>query len=265
MGHVTLVGAGPGHPDYLTLRGLREIDAADVIVYDALIDDSFKTLFPASAELFFVGKRCGQHYQTQEQINQLLVMQALQGNRIVRLKGGDPFLFGRGGEEWLALTEAGVSVSVIPGVSSLNAAAALASIPLTHREVSGKVMFIECHAGNLTRQDWEGIARFDGTLVLFMAKKTITDVACRILEYKGRDGTPVALIENASLPSQTITLSTLQALANYSGSPWKTDGPGLVYIGNVVGLLQSSPNIPLRIQWLDHSATFSYGGTHHDF
>jgi len=246
-GTVTLVGAGPGHPDYLTLKGLRALESADVIVYDALIDASFKFLFPKSAKLFFVGKRCDRHYRTQKQINQLLVAQASQGKHVVRLKGGDPFLYGRGGEEWFALTLAGIPVEVVPGVSTLNAAGGLTGIPLTHRGVANKVMFLECHTQSLPEHDWQHIAAFDGTLVLFMAKQTIRDVAGILLAYGAAGSQSVALIENASLPDQVLTFSTLKALAEQIETPWKTSGPGLVYIGKVVDLLPTQNLSALRM------------------
>lgn len=234
-GHVTLVGAGPGHPDYLTLKGLRALETADVVVYDALLDTSFPSLFPPSAQSFYVGKRCGKHYSSQAEINALLIEQARLGHHVARLKGGDPYVFGRGGEEVLALRQAGIEVSVVPGVSSLNGVGALASIPLTHRGISRKVMFLECHAATLYQQPWDELARFDGTLVLFMSTKTIGTICGLLIDHGMGGQIPLALVENASFPTETVTLSSVGAVARGGLKP-KTTGPGLIYIGEVVGL-----------------------------
>ncbi len=238
-GTVILVGAGPGHPDYLTVRGLRELQAADVIVYDALLDQSFKFLFPKKAEKIFAGKRAGKHKLTQDQINALLIQKARQGKRVVRLKGGDPLLYGRGGEEWLTLAEAGIRVEVVPGVSALGAAGGLSGIPLTHRGVANAVMVLECHRESLESFDWQKVAgfveSFDGTLAIFMGTRVIQEIARRLLENGANQNHAVALVENGSMINQAVSLSTLGEVAE-RGLPARTGGPGIIYIGETVHL-----------------------------
>lgn len=234
-GKVSLVGAGPGHPDYLTLKGLRVLQAADVVVHDALLDKSFSELFPKEAQILFVGKRAGKHSIKQPDLNALLIDLAWQGKQVVRLKGGDPFVFGRGGEEWLALSQAGVTVEVVPGVSALSAVAACGGLPLTHRGLSNKVLLLEGHETTLARHDWQHLAQFDGTLALFMATLTIQYIAQQLLAAGKNAYTPVALIENGGLKTQQVQVTTLAEVAE-RGFCKRSTGPGMVYIGEVVSL-----------------------------
>ncbi len=234
-GFVTLVGAGPGHPDFLTLRGLRALQGAEVILYDALLDAAFFELFPAAAEAIFVGKRAGDHALSQEEITALLIAKAGEGRKVVRLKGGDPFLFGRGGEEALALRDAGLPFEVVPGVSALNGVAGAAGIPLTHRGLSREVRILEGHGLLQEDRDWAELARFRGTTVLFMATGQLPAIARKLLAHGADPALPTALVENGCTAQQRIHTATLAdaAALRLMGC---TDGPGIVYLGPVIAL-----------------------------
>jgi len=242
-GFVWLVGAGPGHPDFLTLRGLRALQRAEVILYDALLDEAYFELFPAQAEAVFVGKRAGDHALTQAEINALLIAQAREGKKVVRLKGGDPFLFGRGGEEGLALREAGLPFEVVPGVSALNGVAGVAGIPLTHRGLSREVRILEGHGLLNEARDWDEQARFQGTTVLFMATGQLPAIARQLLAHGADPSLPLALVENGCSPRQTVRVATLADAAALRLMPC-TDGPGIAYLGPVVALQPLLANPP---------------------
>ncbi len=233
-GFVSLVGAGPGHPDHLTLRGLRALQAAEVILYDALLDPAYLDIFPAGARALHVGKRCGDHAMTQEAINAALVAEARRGARVVRLKGGDPFLFGRGGEEALALREAGIPFEVIPGLSALNGAAAGAGIPLTHRGLARELRVIEGH-GPRSEEEWAELASFRGTLALFMASRSLPAIAASLLGAGADPRWPVALVENACTGRQRVSRACLGEAA-LGALPPLTEGPGLGLMGPTVPL-----------------------------
>src|SRR5713226_10419943 len=171
-GKVCLVGAGPGDPELITLKGLRYLRAADVVVYDRLINVSLLDEVRPEAERVFAGKEPGCHPMKQEEINSLLIKYARQGQLVVRLKGGDPFVFGRGGEEALALADAGIPFEVVPGVSAASAVPALAGIPLTHRGVSAQVTLVSGQSADGAELDYEALARTPGTLVVFMGLAT---------------------------------------------------------------------------------------------
>lgn len=241
-GRVTIVGAGPGHPDFLTRKGERVLREAEVVAYDALLDQSFKFLFPQKAFKLFVGKRCGRHTLAQEDIHRLMIRHARQGKRVVRLKGGDPFVYGRGAEEWLALNAAGIAVDIIPGVSSLQAAGALAGIPLTHRGQANSVLALEGQCETFEPWHWRLIANavihLDLTLAIFMATRRIAAIAGHLLEHGVSPKTLVALVENASLATQTTRVVSLGRAAAGDLAP-ATDGPGLLYIGGGVDLRET--------------------------
>jgi uroporphyrin-III C-methyltransferase len=243
-GFVWLVGAGPGHPDFLTLRGLRVLQAAEVILYDALLDAAYLALFPAKAEAIYAGKRCGDHSLTQDEITALLIARARAGKKVMRLKGGDPFLFGRGGEEALALRNAEIPFEVIPGISALNGVAGAAGIPLTHRGLSREVRILEGHGLLREDRDWNEQARFQGTTVLFMATGELPAIARRLLAHGADPDLLVALVENGCSADQSVRLATL-ADAAAMRLQCCTDGPGIVYMGPVVALqpLLSNPFI----------------------
>jgi uroporphyrin-III C-methyltransferase/precorrin-2 dehydrogenase/sirohydrochlorin ferrochelatase len=242
-GFITLVGAGPGDPELITLAGVRALEAADVVVYDrlvhpALLEHAFR------AKHVYLGKIPGEnHHRTQTQIHETLLAAARNGQNVVRLKGGDPFIFGRGGEEVQAARAAGVPVRVIPGVTAALGAAATAQIPLTHRAVSGSVTFITaCAATPCPGQpippgqpDWAQLARLPGTLVIYMGASQASSLAARLLAAGRRAEEPVAIIHQATLPGETLLTTNLQALASLDPAQ-QPPPPALLIVGDVVGL-----------------------------
>lgn len=234
---VCLVGAGPGHIEYISLRGLRALQSAEVIVYDALIDKSFLSHFPANAKKIYVGKRSGKHACSQSDIQKILVEEASHSKRVVRLKGGDPLVFGRGGEEVLALHEAGVEVEVIPGITSAQGAAANFLIPLTHRQQSRGFLVIEGHAAFEAGLPYKSLADFPGTLVFYMAQKNMQSIASHLLAEGMSPGTPVARISSV--------LRVDAALERYSLSDFykteleKNATPTLFMVGKALEAIQS--------------------------
>ena len=235
-GRVFIAGAGPGDPELLTLKVFQKIQAADAIAYDSLVGSGIVELFPSHAELFCVGKRSGEACSTdQDSIHFLLLRLAREGKTVLRLKGGDPFVFGRGGEEVAFLRSRGIAVEVIPAVSSVNAAAAGAGIPLTQRGMSRSFTVLEGHRRHLDRIDWAALAAQRGTWVFLMAKATVSLIAQRLLEQGAERELPVAVVENASLPQQTVTLLTLGTAAE-DGYPARSAGPGLMIVGPTVAL-----------------------------
>lgn len=232
-GLVSLIGAGPGHPDLLTLRGLRALQSAEVVLYDALLEEGFHALFPKGARAIPAGKRCGGLGMTQAEIHELLLEHAWAGRRVARLKGGDPLLFGRGGEEAAFLEAAGVPFELIPGVSALQGAASAAGIPLTHRGVSREVRVLEGHHLLEAGTDWAELARSQATLAVFMGTRTLKAVARKLVEHGAREDLPVALIERATWPGQKATISSLRLAAEGHLCPL-TGGPGLVFLGAAI-------------------------------
>jgi uroporphyrinogen III methyltransferase/synthase len=233
-GFVTLAGAGPGDPDLITAGGLRALQAADVVVHDALLSSRLLDFAPAGAERIDAGKRAGAHSMSQDEINAILIAKARQGKRVVRLKGGDPFVFGRGGEEALALRAAGIPFSVVPGVSSAVAVPAYAGIPVTHRGLARSFAVITGSESNADAHDWSALARID-TLVVLMGAAALGDTAAKLIAA-GRDPrTPAASIANGTLPSQASVIATLETIAGAvreAGLPT----PLLTVIGAVAAL-----------------------------
>ncbi|EJO70978.1 uroporphyrinogen-III C-methyltransferase [Leptospira kirschneri] len=238
LGKVYLVGAGPGNPEDLTLRAYRILTKAEVILYDALLDPSFLEIFPKSAIVHYVGKRSGAHSATQQEINELLLSYALQGKNVVRLKGGDPFVFGRGGEELITLVNHNIKYEIVPGVSSLNAGSSFAGFPLTHRGLSRQVLIMDGHTVLNENTDWEWFAKFQGTIALFMGTSSLPKIADLLLKHGSSADLPVALVENASLENCNIQVCSLKEAAN-SYLEKKTKGPGIIYIGKVVRFLEN--------------------------
>lgn len=234
-GFVSLVGAGPGHPDFLTLRGLRRIEAADVILPDALLDEGFAGFYPAGALVVNVGKRCGRPSAAQEDIHGLMIHHARRGARVVRLKNGDPLVFGRGVEEAQALSRAGIPFEIVPGVSALQAGAAAAGLSLTHRGLNDEVRILQGHDVLDRPLDWAALAVPGPTLALFMATRTLPAIARRLLEAGAPPDLPVVLVENATGSSETVTRSVLAHAAAGHLKPL-TGGPGIVYLGPAAGL-----------------------------
>ena len=222
-GTVFLVGAGPGDPELITIKALRRIRQADVILYDSLANPALLDEAPPHCERIDVGKRPGAQARQQERINRLMVVRAAKGLRVVRLKGGDPFLFGRGGEEMAALKEAGIAFEVIPGISSAIAAPAYAGIPVTQRAVAPHVTILTGHRESLDalpEVDWRALGRLGGTLVVLMGVRNRGEVARRLILAGRPADTPVAVVQDGTLPGQKTVRCTLGTLADAeAGSP----------------------------------------------
>jgi uroporphyrin-III C-methyltransferase len=232
-GSVWLVGAGPGDPGLLTLHALHALTNADIILHDALVSEEILSLAP-QARLEAAGKRAGGTRTPQLRINQRLIALARQGLRVVRLKGGDPLIFGRGGEEAQALAAAGISFRIVPGISAGIGGTASAGIPLTHRGVARSVSFATGHdsSASLTRLDWAALGSGAEVLVLYMAGRQLGTIASRLLEA-GRDpAEAVALIQDATRPNQSVHVTTLAEAVNQTVSV----SPALIVIGPVVAL-----------------------------
>jgi uroporphyrin-III C-methyltransferase/precorrin-2 dehydrogenase/sirohydrochlorin ferrochelatase len=247
-GVVHLVGAGPGDPELLTLKALRLLIEADVIVYDRLVGDGIMDLARRDADRFYVGKERSNHSVPQEQIHELLVEQARLGRRVVRLKGGDPFVFGRGGEEVEALRAAGIEVHITPGVTAALGCAASAAVPLTHRDHAQSVTFITGHAkdgdsdNNPLILDWSALSAPHHTLVVYMGVATSRIISGKLLAHGRMPDTPALIIENGTRPNERKTLTHLGALADtIAAVPPK--GPTLVIIGEVAALYQDQTAI----------------------
>ena len=232
VGTVYLVGAGPGDPDLLTLRAARLLGAAELVVHDGLVDPAVLALVRGDAELVSVAKSRARHTLPQDAINALLVREARAGREVVRLKGGDPFVFGRGGEEAEACRAAGVPVVVVPGVTSALGAAAAAQIPLTHREDASIVTFVAGQCKGLTEQDWAGLAGKGRTLVIYMGVKTAPQIAEKLMADGLAPDVPVAVIENAARASMRVLRGPLAALPGLVERE-RVRSPALIIIGAV--------------------------------
>jgi uroporphyrin-III C-methyltransferase len=239
-GVVWLVGAGPGDPDLLTVKALRLLQGADVVVHDRLTPQPILDLAGPKARLIDVGKRKSHHTLPQDDINQLLVALAREGLTVVRLKGGDPFLFGRGGEELQVLSAAGVEAHVVPGVTAALAAAAGAGVALTHRGLAQAAVFVTGHAaqGGEPDLDWASLAKTNQTVVVYMGLSTAAGIAARLIAAGRSISTPVLVVENASLANERRIVSTLVRLGDDIQG---LDGPALLIIGEVAALANTSP------------------------
>ena len=237
-GVVHLVGAGPGDPDLLTIRGLRLLQSAEVVVHDRLGAEALLHLAPAGATLIDAGKAPGRHGMTQEEISSVLVEHARAGRRVVRLKGGDPFVFGRGGEEALALAEAGIRFEVVPGVSSAIAAPANAGIPVTHRGIARTVTIASGHDdpdSPAARARWQALAQVPGTLVLLMAMTNLAKIAAALIAGGRATDEPAAAIQWSSTPDERTVTATLATIAGTCAEAG-VGSPAVVVIGPVVAL-----------------------------
>lgn len=232
QGTIFLVGAGPGSPDLLTLRAARLIGAARLIVHDGLVDPEILAMAHPNARLVSVAKSRARHTLSQDRINALLVREAQAGYDVVRLKGGDPFIFGRGGEEAEAARAAGVSVSVVPGISAANGAASAAQIPLTHRDHASVVSFVAGQCKGLSEQDWAGLAGKGRTLVIYMGVKTAPQIAEKLMGDGLAPDMPLAIIENAARASMRVLRGPLAALPEMVKQE-KVKSPALIVIGEV--------------------------------
>ena len=231
-GTIYLVGAGPGDADLLTLHAARLIESADLIVHDGLVDASILSLARSDALLVSVAKRRAHHTLPQDDINALLVREARAGRDVVRLKGGDPFVFGRGGEEMEAARAAGIPVAVVPGVSAANGAAAAAGIALTHRDASSIVSFVAGQCKGLAEQDWAGLAGKGRTLVIYMGIKTAPQIAEKLMADGLAPDMPVAVIENGARPDMRVLRAPLAGLPDLVERE-QVVSPALIVIGEV--------------------------------
>jgi len=231
-GKVWLVGAGPGDPDLLTLRAARLLMNARVIVHDGLVEPAILELAPKGARFISVAKSRSRHTLQQDEINALLVREALAGNEVIRLKGGDPFVFGRGGEEAEACRAAGVPVEVVPGISAALGAAAAAQIPLTHRDAASMVTFVAGQCKGLTEQDWSGLAGKGRTLVIYMGVATAEPIAEKLMADGLAPDMPLAVIENATRPSMRVLRGPIAGLADLV-QRHRIKSPALIVIGEV--------------------------------
>lgn len=238
VGHVVLVGGGPGDPDLLTVGGLRALREADVVLYDHLAPQSCLEECRPDAVLIDVAKFPRAQQTGQDTINELLVEHASTGANVVRFKGGDPFVFGRGSEEWQACAAAGIPVRVIPGVSSCIAGPELAGIPVTHRGITQQFTVVTGHVGPdhpATTVDWDALASFAGTIVILMGVKALPSISAGLIARGMSGDVPAAVVANAGLPDQHVirgTLTTLPQLAQDA----EVQPPALTIIGEVVGL-----------------------------
>lgn len=241
-GSVWLVGAGPGDPELLTRKAERLIRAADVVFYDALVGSGVLELIPAGTRLISVGKRSGRHSKDQASIDRLLVEAALAGSKVVRLKGGDPAIFGRATEELEACRTAGVRVRVCPGVSAASAAAADLGLSLTLRGLARRLTFVTAHTtrGQALDLDWATLADPQATLAVYMGKAAAAQVSAGLMAAGLAGDTPVALVENASLPTTRQFVGRLDLLALLARTAL-SDGPAVILIGQAVGAGKSGP------------------------
>ena len=234
-GEVTLVGAGPGDPELLTLKALRALQDADVILYDRLVSTAVLDLARRDAERICVGKSPGRVGCTQEEINALLIEFAGRGRRVVRLKGGDPFVFGRGGEELQALAAAQINFSVIPGITAAVGAAAYAGIPLTHRDHAHSVSFVTGQHPGGPEPDWRALGNSGTTAVFYMGLSRLEHIVTKLLEHGAAAGRPAGLIAQATTPNQRVVTATLGTICNLSAEA-KLQSPALLIVGDVVAL-----------------------------
>jgi uroporphyrin-III C-methyltransferase len=268
VGKVYLIGAGPGDPKLLTIKAAETIAAADVIIYDYLVNPETLVYARRGAELIYAGKRAGQASLSQTAINRILIEQARAGKCVARLKGGDPFVFGRGGEEAEALASAGIHWEVIPGISSGVAAAAYAGIPLTHRGRASSVAFITGHENPQKRRqaiDWTVTAHAADTLVIFMCAETIAEIADRLIEAGRTPTTPVAIIRWGTYAHQEVYTGALADIAASHIADFHIEPPAIAIIGEVVALRQTlhwfgSPELEYSLHSLSQPVTAQVAG-----
>jgi uroporphyrin-III C-methyltransferase len=242
-GKVYLIGAGPGDPELITVKGLHALHTADVVLYDRLISSELLHEARVDATLVYVGKGAGCHTMPQEEINTTLVRFATQGQSVARLKGGDPFVFGRGGEEAQALVEARIPFEIIPGVTSAIAVPAYAGIPVTHRDYASSVTIVTGHEGKAASPmvNWEALAALGGTLVVLMGVKALPEFTRRLIAAGLSVTTPAAVIQEGTTPQQSMVVGTLENIAERAANAGLTS-PALTVIGSVV-------DVSSTLQW----------------
>jgi len=242
QGEVYLVGAGPGDPELLTLRALKLAQRAEVVLYDNLVSRGVLDLIPPGVKRIYVGKRRAEHTMRQEEINALLVRYAREGKRVLRLKGGDPFMFGRGGEEIDTLAAEGIAFEVVPGITAALGVAAFAGIPLTHRDYAQACLFVTGHLKDGSMDlDWPALARPRQTVVVYMGLLCLPVLCTKLIEHGQSPDLPAAVIQQGTAPTQRVvagTLATLPRLAEEAA----LHGPTLIIVGDVVRLRE-------RLNW----------------
>ncbi|PAJ73022.1 uroporphyrinogen-III C-methyltransferase [Pseudoalteromonas sp. NBT06-2] len=238
IGQVYLIGAGPGDPELLTLKAYRLLQEADIIFYDSLITDEMLQLIPNKTEKIFVGKRCGKHSMKQQNICDLLVNAGLSGKNIVRLKGGDPSIFGRLAEEADALKTHNIKFAVVPGVTAASGCAAYSGIPLTHREYSQSVRFVTAHLKQDELQaDWSNLASSKDTLVFYMGLNRINQISEGLIKFGMQNDMPIAIIDKGATNQQQVIISTLKDIT-HTMKGLKLLGPALIVVGKVINARQ---------------------------
>jgi uroporphyrin-III C-methyltransferase len=237
-GKVYLIGAGPGDPELITVKGLRCLGRADVVLYDRLVSEELLTEARVGAELIFVGKGPCRHSMTQDEINARMIACARSGRTVARLKGGDPFVFGRGGEEALALALAGIPFEVIPGISAAIAVPAAASIPVTHRDYASSVTIVTGHeaSGDKTKVNWQALAQLGGTIVVLMGMQALGNFTSRLREAGLSPDLPAAVIQEGTTLRQLVVIGTLADIAERALAANLTS-PATTVIGDVVNAL----------------------------
>ena len=243
IGEVYIIGAGPGDPDLLTLRAVQLLQQADVILYDRLISDAVLDRARRDAERVFVGKEAGQdHHKTQQRIHDLLVSYARRGLRVARLKGGDPFIFGRGGEEIEVLAEHGIPYVVVPGITAALGAAAAAGIPLTHRRLAQSVTFAAGHALDDEALDWRSLSQPNHTVVFYMGVAQLPRIVAKLREAGANALLPAALIERGSLAEQRVVRGSISTIVQIAQEE-KIAPPALLIVGEVASLAKADNEV----------------------
>lgn len=253
MGKVYLVGAGPGDIGLVTKRALNCLENAHVIVYDHLANPALLSFCAVQAELIYVGKQAGSHTLSQGEIEKLLIERAREGKIVVRLKGGDPFVFGRGGEEALALAQEGIPFEIIPGVSSAIAVPAYAGIPVTHRGIAASFHVFTAHEAPEKEQsdlDWKTIAKLEGTLVFLMGVRTLERIVHELLRHGKSDQTPVAVVQWGTMPEQKVVAGSLADIVERTKEA-RLEPPAVTVIGEVVRLRS-------QLRWVEHKSLFGF-------
>lgn len=237
-GTVYLVGAGPGDPGLMTLRAAALLSSADLVLHDQLVPPEIVAMCDLRSEVLAVGRRCGEVVVPHDQVVERMVAAARTGQRVVRLKGGDPMVFGRGGEEAMELLAAGINVATVPGISSTIAGPAAAGIPVTHRGVARGFLAVTAHTFDGSHgMEWEAVARFPGTVVVLMGRRRWHDLTARLLTAGRRPDEPAAAIARATTPQQQVAVGTLATIANVADDA-AVDTPAILVLGDVVGLRQ---------------------------